>query len=143
MDRITTTKLTPLGLRILEGMGHRQVVGVTALARTAGIRRQTLYRMLTQRTRVSAQDLFLVADALQVPPRWLLDGTQEQAAAPQRPTPTAESAPSVRADAPAGGPVPLYDGFAASRWEWCPWQPKVSLPFKAESKEGPQWQFRV
>lgn len=143
MHRITTLKLTPLGRRIMEALGCWHDVNVTALARAAGVRHQTLRRMMTEGVRVSAQDLFLVADALKVPPRWLLDGTHEQTAAPQRPAPTAEPAPSARADAPAGGPVPLYDGFAASRWEWCPWQPKASLPFKTKSKEGPQWQFRV
>lgn len=136
MDRITTSNLTPLGRRIMEALGCWHDVNVTALARATGVRRQTLYRILTEGVRVSAQDLFLVADALKVPPRWLFDGTHEQTAAAERPTPTAEPAPSVRVDPPPGGPVPLYDGFAASRWDWCPWQPKFAPSLRSKSKEG-------
>lgn len=143
MDRTTSTNLTPLGRRILEGMVGQHMVYMAELARAAGVRRQTLYRMLTQSIRVSAPDLFAVADALHVPPRWLLNGSQEPAVAPDPAAQKAERVPNVTASTPAGGPVPLYDGAAASRWDWCPWQPRLSAPFKAESKEGPQWQFRA
>ncbi len=136
MHGITTLKLTPVGRRIMEALGCWRDVNMTALARAAGVRHQTLRRMMTEGARVSARDLFLVADALKVPPRWLFDGTHEQNAAPDRPTPAAEPAPSVRTDAPADGPVPLYDGLAASRWDWCPWQPKFAPPYRSKSKEG-------